>query len=159
MANSNSANQKQNERKITQSFNKFKADEFRIILQGVKDLAEFAMEMLEKHHRESEQVGGDSAAHITEENTMAYAVAHDGQVLAAGHNQGDGDAPTVSEAVGRAEEYAREFSSMESGPTSWVIVLFSQMEGWYKWNMEMNFYYATKYDIQKHFNDFFKPIK
>ena len=151
--------QQKNSGVIKKSFERLQLHQQEITLHGVVELAKFGLEMLEKHHHESENVGGESAAHVTDENTMAYAVAHSGRVLASGYTKGDGDLPGgVSQAQGRAEEYAREYSAMESGPHTWVIVLFSQMEGWYRWNDEMSFYYATRYDIQKNFGRFFKPI-
>lgn len=151
--------QQQNSGVIKKSFARLQSHQQEITLHGVIELAKFGLAMLEKHHLESENVGGETAAHITDDNTMAYAVAHNGKVLASGHTEGDNDFPSdVSQVVGQAEDYAREYSAMESGPFTWVIVLFSQMEGWYRWSDEMSFYYATRYDIQKNFGRYFKPI-
>lgn len=131
---------------IDNAFDRLKRKKDTIILNGMIKVAKAGLEYLLEAH----EIFEPGMMHTEETNTMAYAVAHDGQVVASGmHNGGDYDLP------GSALEMAKDLVADTSG---WVAVILSDMEGWYRVDYEINFLYTARDEIKSRFKDFFKPI-
>jgi hypothetical protein len=132
---------------IDNAFDRFRKRKDTIVQAGIVKLAEAGLEyLLEAHDLEPQ-----AHHHPEEENTMAYAVAHDGQIVASGCHHG-GISPDFP---GEAEQKARDLVSGKSG---WTVLIISDMLGWYVWDWEWMFLEVTMEDIKTHFHDFFKPI-
>lgn len=98
----------------------------------------------------SQGIDGHPEFHIHEQNTMAYAVSYNGNVVTAASYQGDGNG-----VPGVAIEQA---SAIVSGTTGWVAIIYSEMDGWYKLEKEQDYQRYSRMQIIQHFHDYFKPV-
>lgn len=81
--------------------------------------------------------------HTCEDNTLAYALAHNGAIIESGyHNGGDDELP--GDAKAQAEEIARSHNG-------YCAVILSDMMGWYKITLEEDLLNAARGDIQDHY--------
>ena len=87
---SKASNQRKNASTIDYAFKRFKVNAEATILDGMEKLAHAALDYLIDAHNNHAMF----MAHTTQTDTMAWALAHNGQVRRSGyHNGGDGDLP------------------------------------------------------------------
>ena len=138
--------QAQNNATIKRAFTRLQSTEQKTCSAGIKLLAKAGLDYLVDAHNAQKA----DLHHVGETDTLAYAVAHDGVIVATGfHNGGDADLP------GSAVQKA---SDLLAGTEGWVAVILSDMEGWYRVDWEMNFLYRSVEDIKRNFHSFFKKV-
>ena len=131
---------------IRSAFARLQSNKERIIEDGMKRLAQAGLEFLIRAHDEHDLFMN----HPNEDNTMAWAVGHNGSVVASGsHNGGEDDLP------GSALQAAESIISNTSG---WVAIILSDMEGWYSVGLEEDFLFTASFDIADTFHTYFKKI-
>jgi len=135
-----------NESTIKRAFARLQERKDTIIREGMINLAKAGLEYLVAVHNMHEMF----MAHTTETDTLAYAVAHDGLIVASGcHNGGDDDLP------GSATDAA---ISILSGTSGWVAVILSEMEGYYRVDYEQDFLFDVSFHTVAEFQTYFKKI-
>ena len=109
-------------------------------------LAKAAMEYLLEAHEGHAMF----MRHTQETNTLAWALAMDGRILRSGrHEGGEGDLP------GGAE---RKAQAIASGTRGWAVIILSDMEGWYREDLEIDFLVNADYGVAQDFHTFFKKV-
>ena len=136
-----------NERAIDYAAKSFKIDAEVALLDGMERLANAALDYLVEAHNAHAMF----MSHVTETDTMAWALARDGRIRRSGfHNGGEQDLP------GSAMEKAMAIASQTHG---WAVVILSDMEGWYREDYEMDFMVDAQFGIAENFHTFFKKAK
>jgi hypothetical protein len=103
-----------------------------------------ALDFVVQAHREHDS----GMMHIHEDNTLAYAVARDGDVFDSGKFSGGGEYEP-----GLAADEAKEIASATKG---FVAVMFSDMTGgWYNATLEMDFLALAREEIRNSINNYF----
>lgn len=139
--------QTQNKNTIARAFLRFRKEEESIIREGMARVAKAGMDYLVQAHEQFQS----GLHHPDEDDTMAYAVAHDGVVVESGaYNGGGGDIP------GDAKNKAIE---LLSGSKGWTAIIISDMEGWYRVDWEMGFLQSSADEIMEKFTRYFKPVR
>ena len=118
----------QNRNTITKSFQRLRKSEDAISREGMVRVVKAGME-----------------------NTLAYAIAHDGVVVESGRHNGIGSDDMPGEAQSKA-------ASLLSGTTGWTAVILSEMEGWYRVDWEMNFLHSSADEIRNKFHTYFHKV-
>ena len=138
----------QNSRVIRKAFDRFRKEDEDIIRHGMLLVAKAGIDhLVEAHARKSEDLN-----HPQEEDTMGYAVAHNGTIVASfGYNGGGTD-----DMPGQAREEAER---LLAGTTGWRAIILSDMEGWYNVDWEEGFLYISSEEIRNNFATYFKPIR
>lgn len=131
---------------IRRAFDRLRDNKDRIIEEGMIRLAKAGLDYLVDVHNQHELF----MEHVTETNTMAWAVSHDGRVVASGHHEGNDD-----DMPGTAEQTA---SSILSSTSGWVAILLSEMEGYYRVDYEEDFLFDTEFNTASEFQTYFKRI-
>lgn len=139
--------QSRNESVIKRAFARLSASEQDVALRGMVSLAQAGMAFLVEAH-DNRRAG---LSHTEEEDTMAYAVARDGQIVESGFYKGGDGTEIPGDAMSTAER-------LVSGSTGWVAIILSDMEGWYRVDWEMDFLHYSADHIKSNFNKFFKPV-
>lgn len=138
-----------NKAAIKRGFTNLQKTEKDVIQRGIVEVAKAGLDYLIEMHNEHDQ----NMMHPAEDNTLAFAVGYDGKVLLSmGHNGNGGDDYDMP---GAAKEKAEAIVAQTKG---WVAVIYSEMEGWYRWDYELDFYIYTIDYIKEHIFDFFRPI-
>ena len=141
-----SSNRSANKRKIDYAFKRLRLNEKNVILDGMEKLAKAAIDYLIEAH----DAHAMFMSHTQETDTLAWALAQDGRVLRSGfHNGGDGDLP--GGAVRKAQDIA-------SGTRGWTVIILSDMEGWYREDLEMDFLVNADYGVMQDFHTFFRKV-
>lgn len=135
-----------NDAAIRRGFRNLKKAQERICLEGMRKVAKAGLEYLVEAHDQHRH----GMLHTQEVNTIAYAIGYNGKVVESGFHKGEKE-----DQLGRSDERAEE---LIAGTTGYVAVIFSDMQGWYKVDYEMDFFYYTIDRIKEHFHEFFKPI-
>lgn len=131
---------------INKAFKRFARSEEDIIRNGMFNVAKAGMDYLIEAHNAFKP----GLLHTKENDTLAYAVAHDGTVQMMGfHSGGEGK-------TGWARNAA---ASALSGTTGWVAIILSEMYGWYKVSYELNFLSYSAAEIKSNFSKFFKRVR
>lgn len=136
----------QNRRTIQHAFLRFQGREEEIIREGMIRVAKAGIEYLIQAHDEFKS----GLHHPEEDDTMAYAVAHNGRLIASGSYNGGGD-----DIPGDARNKAIDLLSQTKG---WSAIILSDMEGWYRVDWEMGFLQSSADDIRDNFIKHFKPV-
>lgn len=135
----------QNNMVVQRAFDNLRFHQTQIVTDGMRRVAEAGLEYLLEAHDTKYDLN-----HPEETNTLGYAVAYNGNVVASGsHNGGDYDMP------GSAREMAENIAASSPG---WCAIILSEMEGYYRVDWEMDFLYRSTEEIKANFNQFFKPI-
>lgn len=135
-----------NRQVIKNAFNNLLKDEKEIIRDGMCKLAEAGLSyLIEAHEFHSALMN-----HTTETDTMGYAVAFDGVIVASGSHDGGGD-----DMPGAARDTAQ---ALLAGTQGWVAIILSDMEGWYRVDYEEDFLGYAFEEVKANFNQFFKRI-
>ncbi len=131
---------------INRAFARLLANEERAILDGMERLANAGIEYLIEAHN----LHAMFMNHTQEDNTIGWALAHNGKVLKSRrYDGGGGDLP------GEAEEKARRIAEKTSG---WTVIILSDMDGWYRQDLEIEFLTDAAFGITQDFNKFFKKV-
>lgn len=139
--------QSQNRQVIKNAFKRLRQSEYDTVKAGAIAVAEAGLQYVIDAHEGSPYM----MHHLEEKDTMAYAVAYDGVIVAAkSHEGGDSDLP------GSAMGTAKSIVSQSHG---WVIIVLSDMAGWYRADWEVNFLNYSADEIRANFHKFFKPVK
>lgn len=137
-----------NKKTIERAFSKFRKEDEAIIRHGMLLVAKAGMDHLLEAHASMEE----DLNHPQEVNTMGYAVAHNGKIVASfGYNGGGND-----DLPGEAREEAER---LLAGTTGWRAIILSDMEGWYRVDWEEGFLFSSSEEIKNNFNSYFKPIR
>jgi hypothetical protein len=88
--------------------------------------------------------------HLNEDNTLAWAVAHNGSIIESGDLLGGG-----SDMPGNAELEAR---NLLGGTTGWVAVIYSDMKGWYRADWEEEYLNYSRDMIASDFYSIFTQV-
>lgn len=91
---------------------------------------------------------GEDHSHLSEDNTLAWAVAHDGSIVESGDLQGGG-----SDMPGNARTEAEGIISQTTG---WVAVIYSDMKGWYRADWEEEYLNYSREMVAADFHSIFK---
>ena len=135
---------------IEAAFAKFRATEFAIIRQGMINIAQAGLLYLVDAHEIFNLQ--DSHNHLNEDNTLAWAVAYNGQTVDCGDLQGSTDDESYP---GDASAEAR---ALLKETTGWVAVIYSSMEGWYRFDWEEMYLRYTRDMIYADFDRIFKRV-
>ena len=139
--------QSRNKGVITKAFARLKRSEEDVVFQGMVKLAEAGMAFLVQAHDSFR----DGLHHPEEDDTMAYAVSHDGVIIGSGSFNGGGD-DIPGDALGKARRIL-------DGTTGWRAVILSEMEGWYRVDWEMDFLHVSAEEVKENFHKFFKRVR
>lgn len=132
---------------IRRAFDRLCENKDRIIEEGMIRLAKAGLAYLVEVHNAHEMF----MEHVTETDTMAWAVSHNGSIVATGCHEGtDDDMP------GTAQQTA---SSILSSTNGWVAIILSEMEGYYRVDYEEDFLFDTSFNTASEFQTYFKRIK
>ena len=138
--------QNQNKATIERAFARLQERKDAIIREGMIRLAKAGLEYLVEVHNMHEMF----MQHVTENDTMAYAVSHNGQIIASGyHNGGEDGFP------GSADTIA---TSLLTGTSGWVAIILSEMEGYYRVDYEQDFLFDVSFKTAAEFQTYFKKI-
>lgn len=138
--------QAKNENVIRNAFDRFSKNAENVIREGMRAMARAGLDYLIEAHILHDSI----MLHTSETDTLGYAFGHDGLLIESGsHKGGDYDLP------GSAQE---EAEAILSGTKGWVIIILSDMEGWYRVDYEMDFLGYSAETIRRNFKDFFKPV-
>lgn len=133
---------------ISKAFSEFEKFEEKYIREGMVRLAKAGLDYLVEVHKAHAMF----MYHPDEDNTMAYAVAHNGSIIASdAHNGGDSD-----DMPGTAQATAERLLSDTSG---WVVLILSEMEGYYRFDLEEDFFFDVSFNAQSEFYSYFKPVR
>lgn len=138
--------QAQNKRTIEQAFSRFRKEEEDIVREGMERVAKAGIAFLVEAHKQFRE----GLSHPHEDDTMAYAVAHDGIIVVSNSYFGGGD-----EIPGDARSKAE---GLLSGTKGWTAIILSDMEGWYRIDWEMGFLHSSAEDIRDNFTKYFKKV-
>lgn len=137
----------QNRNTITKSFQRLRKSEDAISREGMVRVVKAGMDsLLEAHYNHP-----IAHEHPEEENTLAYAIAHDGVIVESGRHNGIGSDDMPGEAQSKA-------ASLLSGTTGWTAVILSEMEGWYRVDWEWNFLRSSADEIRNKFHTYFHKV-
>lgn len=139
--------QAQNKRVISQAFSRFRKEDERIIEEGMIRVAKAGLDFLIEAHEHHPY----AHRHPEEVDTMAYAIAHNGAIVASQGYNGNGD-----DLPGNAQEAAER---LLAGSIGWTAIVLSDMEGWYRVDWEWGFLQYSSDEIKENFNKYFKPIR
>ena len=139
--------QNQNNRVISAAFKRFQEQYIAAMTEGYCAIGRNALDFLEREH-----YNDPHPRHITEENTIGYAVGYNGKVLAShGFNGQDG------KRIGEAKEMAE--SIVTSHRSGWCLVVLSDMRvPPYKFSFEYSAYDATIEFTRQNFSLYFKQV-
>lgn len=137
----------QNRATIKRGFRWLEKSEGEIVKKGMVALAEAGLSYLVDAHRQH----AANMMHTTEDDTLAYAVAHDGVIVSAGSHNGSGGEDMPGDAINKAR-------ALLTGTSGWVAIILSEMEGWYRLDYENGFLQYSADEIRANFNQFFKPV-
>ena len=139
--------QSRNKGVIAKAFARLKKSEEETVFRGMIRLAQAGMSFLVEAHDNFR----DGLHHPEEDDTMAYAVSHDGVIVESGSFRGGGD-----DMPGDAMNKARR---LLAGTSGWRAVILSEMEGWYRVDWEMDFLHVSADEVRSNFHRFFKPVR
>jgi hypothetical protein len=140
--------QAENKRVIEKAFRRLQTSQATNAREGMIRVAKEGMQyLLDIHSSEP-----DAWRHPSEDNTIAYAVAYNGAIVAAEHHNGDPNLRIKSSAM---EEAMR----LLSGTTGWVAIILSDMEEWYRADWEESFIRYSADRIRADFQRIFKTIR
>lgn len=134
---------------IKRGFSKFRKGAEEVIRGGMINIAEAGMLFLVDAH-EMFNIS-DEHNHINEDDTLAWAVSHDGIIVASGNYMGGGD-----DLPGSARQ---EAINLLHGTTGWVAIIYSDMQGWYRADWEEDYLNYSRENISASFNDIFKRVQ
>lgn len=137
----------QNRNTITKSFRRLRNSEERTMREGMVKVAKAGMDYLLEAH-DNHPIAHE---HPEEENTMAYAVAHNGTIVESGNHHGSGSEDMPGNALSKA-------ASLLSGTQGWTAVILSEMEGWYRADWEINFLQSSADEIRDKFYTYFHKV-
>lgn len=134
-----------NKQAILRGFTRLRTVEEQTALNGMRKVGETGLDLVVQYHREHDS----DMIHLNEDDTLAYAVAHDGKVVASGnHSGGDFDMP------GEATEEAKDLLASTKGYAA--IVLSDMAQPWYNATYELDFLTRARGEIETSINEFFK---
>lgn len=137
----------QNSKVINRAFSRFSKNVDEIIKQGMIEVAKAGLQFLVEAHNEHEP----NMMHVERNNSMAYAISHNGVLVATeSYNGGDYDFP------GRAMAMASTLAEKKKG---WAAYILSEMDSWYRYDYEVGFLLASAKDVKTSFHKYFKPVK
>lgn len=136
-----------NRQVIQRSLDRLRESEERRALAAMCQIAEAGLQyLLDAHDAHSMFM-----AHTLETDTLCFAVAHNGTIVATGaHNGGEGDLP--GNAVGEA-------TRILSGTSGWAAIILSDMKGWYRVDYETSFLFYSADMVKDNFRRLFKQVK
>ena len=136
---------RRNERTIVRSLRRLMQSEHDTILAGYNKFMQAAMDHLIGVHAATEH-------HVHEDNTLAWAIIHNGEVVMVyGHKGGE------SVRWKTAPEYILRL--VPSLPKEgWIGILLSGVKGWYNVEREMGYLTDTASWARDSFTKYFKPI-
>lgn len=135
----------QNVRVIQNAFSRLVRRKDSSIKAGLIEMAKAGLEYLAEAHDFHGVM-----MHTHEENTMCYVVAHNGTVIVAEPFEG-GDYDLPGNAVNEA-------TAIISGTNGWVAMIYSNMEGWYRTDYEIEFMEYSRDEIVDNFHNYFKKV-
>lgn len=138
--------QSQNRATITKAFARFQKDVNDVIKAGMVNIAQAGLLFLVDAH-EMFHIG-DEHHHLNEDNTLAWAVAHDGMIVESGDLHGGG-----SDMPGNASV---EAANLLHGTSGWVAVIYSDMKGWYRADWEEEYLNYSRDMVAADFDSIFK---
>lgn len=132
---------------IERAFFRFRNSEEEIIRNGMYGLLNAGLEYLHEAHGQIHP----GERHEHENDTLGWALVHDGQILEV-VSQANGEFTPYGDALARLEEIAR-------GTRGFVGIVLSDMaNNWYRVDWEYDYLAYSADMVKSHFNDFFKPI-
>lgn len=137
---------RQNERTIERSLRQLAKREYDTVLSGYVQFMQAAMNHLIEEHSASEH-------HVNEDNTLAWAIVHDGNVVMIyGHKGGEQVRWTTAPGY-----LLRIIPTLPN--TGWIGILLSATKGWYNVEREMGYLTDTLSWAKDSFTKYFKPVK
>ena len=139
--------EQRNQKVIQKSLTRLRTSEQKTAENAMRKIVMVGLEYLIDAHNMHDMF----MSHTQENDTLGYALAHDGMIVMSGqHNGGNEDLP------GNAKEKA---INLLSGTQGWVAVILSDMQGWYRVDYETDFLLYSAEQVRQDFNRFFKPVK
>ena len=139
----------QNKAVIDRAFNKLRKSEDEAITNGMYGLLNAGLEYLHEAH----DMHRPGMYHEMEDNTLGWALIHNGKVLEV-VSQSKGEWTPHGDAIGRLQALAAE-----TPKDAWVGIILSDMaNNWYRVDYEMGFLAYSADEVMEHFHEFFKPI-
>ena len=137
-----------NKKTIERAFAKFRKEDEDIIRHGMLLVAKAGIDYLVEAHTRT----GEDLNHPKESDSMGYAVAHNGMVIASYGYSGD-------ESYNLPRQAREEAERLLAGTTGWRAIILSDMEGWYNVDWEEGFLSMSADEIKNNFTSYFKPIR
>ena len=139
--------EQQNRQVIQKSLARMLASEQERALAAMCKVAEAGLQYLLDAHDAHEMF----MSHTQETDTIGYAVAHNGSIVATRAHDGGGD-----DLPGSAVD---EATRVLAGTSGWVAVILSDMQGWYRVDYETQFLFYSADMVKENFRRFFKQVK
>jgi hypothetical protein len=140
--------QAENDRVIGKAFGRLRSDESSIVKNAMVKMAEEGMEFLLSAHAAAEHPAEN---HPKEDNSIGYAIAHNGVVIKSGNHNGGMD--------GVPREARQEAERLLSGTVGWRGMVLSDMEGWYNFEWEEDFLAISADKVRANFSKYFKRVR
>ena len=132
---------------IEKAFARLQRSEEDVIRNGMYGLLNAGLHYLEEAHGLLH--GGER--HTEENNTLGWALVHDGNMLEVASHSGEEWTP-YGDALHKLEDIARQTKG-------WVGIILSDMANdWYRVDYEFDYLAYSADRVQEHFNDYFKRI-
>ena len=142
------AKEERNRAVIDRAFAKFRKREEDIIKNAMYGILNAGLHYLEEVHG----LLHEGERHKEENDTLGWALVHDGQILETVSHSGAEWTP-YGDALHRLEDIARQFNK------GWVGIVLSDMaNNWYRVDYEYDYLAYSVDMVEEHFHDFFKPI-
>lgn len=133
---------------IDRAFSRLAESEGVILREGAVRAAKAGLDFLLEAHDNYPR----PLLHPGETDTLGYAVAYNGSIVSsAAHIGGENE-----DLPGSAKEEAER---LLFGTRGWRIIVLSDMENWYRWDLEIDFLMYSADEIREDFHKFFKPVR
>ena len=133
---------------ISRAFARFQKSEEDIVKNAMYGILNAGLHYLEEAHG----LLHEGERHKGENDTLGWALVHDGQILETVSHSGAEWTP-YGDALHRLEDIARQFNK------GWVGIVLSDMaNNWYRVDYEYDYLAYSVDRIEEPFHDFFKPI-
>ena len=139
---------------IQRGFDRLRKAEYERCKQGMINLAQAGLlYLVDAHEMYNIQ---ESHHHLNEDNTLAWAVAYNGTIVASGDLEGAlGHGDSFDDIPGEARQRAE---AAIKGTSGWVAIIFSSMEGWYNEEWERFYLEYSKDSLAADFDRIFTRV-
>jgi len=140
----------QNKTAITRGLTTLQQHMEAIVNNGMQTIGSESLDFLIQGHEVLHQ--GQAHRHPEENDTLGYAVLHDGNIVKMVSHMGGAVQPW-----GEVEMTLAKISALY--PTGWVVIVAADMANdWYRLDWEMDFLHYAADGVRLNWEDYFKPL-